>query len=71
VFLNGITNSDLRHTTAVGESGTIMHTRTTGVTWINQSLNSFSGQLYGSAFADSVHGIIVGENGTILTPVTQ
>ncbi len=71
VSLNGITNSDFRHATAVGENGTIMHTRTGGATWLNQSVNGFNGQFYGSAFADSIHGVIVGDNGAILIPVIQ
>jgi photosystem II stability/assembly factor-like uncharacterized protein len=65
-----ITFPDKRHITAVGTSGLIMHSRTGGSLWLNQTFNTTS-QLYYIATADSLRNVIVGEKGIILIPVVQ
>lgn len=68
--LTGVSFTTLTSGTAVGFTGTILHTADGGATW-NPETSNTARSLEAVAFRDSLLGIAVGDTGTILRGVAQ
>lgn len=66
VNLNGIAQPSANMAWAVGDKGTILHSKDAGATWTKQTAKGISLSLHGVSFIDNKQGWIVGEEGIVL-----